>query len=46
MAENHLVYSTETGRIKQQSQAVPRPKGDGIVRIQNKLRVVKVKVYR
>lgn len=34
MAENHLVYSTETGRIKQQSQTVPRPKGDGIVRIQ------------
>lgn len=34
MAENHLVYSTETGRIKQQSQAVSRPKGDGIVRIQ------------
>lgn len=34
MADNHLVYSTETGRIKQQSQTVPRPKGDGIVRIQ------------
>jgi len=46
MAENHLVYSTETGRIKQQSQAISRPKGDGIVGFKNKLRVVKVKVYR
>lgn len=28
-----LVYSTETGRIKQDKPAIERPKGDGIVRI-------------
>ncbi|PNH89391.1 stress response translation initiation inhibitor YciH, partial [Vibrio diazotrophicus] len=28
-----LVYSTETGRIKQEPEKVERPKGDGIVRI-------------
>ncbi|MEH0833811.1 stress response translation initiation inhibitor YciH [Pectobacterium cacticida] len=32
---NHpLVYSTETGRIKQEQPRLDRPKGDGIVRIQ------------
>lgn len=34
MSDNPLVYSTETGRIKQQQQTITRPKGDGIVRIQ------------
>lgn len=29
-----LVYSTETGRIKQEEAKTERPKGDGIVRIQ------------
>ncbi|WP_105902094.1 stress response translation initiation inhibitor YciH [Vibrio gangliei] len=29
-----LVYSTETGRIKQEKPVAERPKGDGIVRIQ------------
>ena len=29
-----LVYSTETGRIKEEKQKPQRPKGDGIVRIQ------------
>ncbi|GAL32431.1 MULTISPECIES: stress response translation initiation inhibitor YciH [Vibrio] len=29
-----LVYSTETGRIKEEKQKPERPKGDGIVRIQ------------
>lgn len=29
-----LVYSTETGRIKQEKIIEERPKGDGIVRIQ------------
>ena len=29
-----LVYSTETGRIKEEKQKPVRPKGDGIVRIQ------------
>lgn len=34
MSKNsHLVYSTETGRIKPQAQTAPRPTGDGIVRI-------------
>ncbi|RQW64472.1 stress response translation initiation inhibitor YciH [Vibrio viridaestus] len=28
-----LVYSTETGRIKEEQPAAERPKGDGIVRI-------------
>ncbi len=28
-----LVYSTETGRIKQNKPDIERPKGDGIVRI-------------
>ncbi|SIO39065.1 stress response translation initiation inhibitor YciH [Salinivibrio sp. ES.052] len=32
--ENRLVYSTETGRIKEKSENPSRPKGDGIVRIQ------------
>ncbi|MFN1580660.1 stress response translation initiation inhibitor YciH [Vibrio rotiferianus] len=29
-----LVYSTETGRIKQEPEKTERPKGDGVVRIQ------------
>nr|WP_294906547.1 stress response translation initiation inhibitor YciH [Tatumella sp. UBA2305] len=33
MTKDHLVYSTETGRITPQQQPVERPKGDGIVRI-------------
>lgn len=32
--DNRLVYSTETGRIAQEEEKTPRPKGDGIVRIQ------------
>ncbi|OOE88028.1 MULTISPECIES: stress response translation initiation inhibitor YciH [Salinivibrio] len=32
--DNHLVYSTETGRIKAEPEKPSRPKGDGIVRIQ------------
>ncbi|WP_028022582.1 stress response translation initiation inhibitor YciH [Enterovibrio calviensis] len=31
---SRLVYSTETGRIKEEAQAPQREKGDGIVRIQ------------
>ncbi|MDD1779658.1 stress response translation initiation inhibitor YciH [Enterovibrio sp. ZSDZ35] len=31
---SRLVYSTETGRIKEEKQAPARDKGDGIVRIQ------------
>lgn len=31
--ESRLVYSTETGRIKQQSEPVPQVKTDGIIRI-------------
>ncbi|BBL90605.1 translation initiation factor [Vibrio rotiferianus] len=29
-----LVYSTETGRIKQEPEKTERPKGDGVVKIQ------------
>lgn len=32
--DSRLVYSTETGRIKEEPAAAVRPKGDGIVRIQ------------
>ena len=32
--DNPLVYSTETGRIDETKVSIPRPKGDGIVRIQ------------
>ncbi|WP_017346250.1 stress response translation initiation inhibitor YciH [Pantoea sp. A4] len=32
--ENRLVYSTDSGRIRQEEVKVARPKGDGIVRIQ------------
>ncbi|WP_343553556.1 stress response translation initiation inhibitor YciH [Pantoea sp.] len=32
--DNRLVYSTETGRIITEEEKTPRPKGDGIVRIQ------------
>jgi len=31
---NRLVYSTESGRIDEPAVVAPRPKGDGIVRIQ------------
>lgn len=31
---SRLVYSTETGRIKEEAPVVRRPKGDGVVRIQ------------
>lgn len=31
---NNIVYSTEFGRIKSTEDKPPRPKGDGIVRIQ------------
>ncbi|WP_305421787.1 stress response translation initiation inhibitor YciH [Photobacterium leiognathi] len=31
---SRLVFSTETGRIKEEKVAPERPKGDGIVRIQ------------
>ncbi|PQJ62371.1 stress response translation initiation inhibitor YciH [Photobacterium angustum] len=31
---SRLVFSTETGRIKEEAAAPVRPKGDGIVRIQ------------
>ncbi|EAR53308.1 hypothetical protein SKA34_03595 [Photobacterium sp. SKA34] len=31
---SRLVFSTETGRIKEETAAPVRPKGDGIVRIQ------------
>lgn len=31
---SRLVYSTETGRIKEAAPVVSRPKGDGVVRIQ------------
>ncbi|RKS87044.1 translation initiation factor 1 (eIF-1/SUI1) [Orbus hercynius] len=34
MSENHLVYSTETGRIKPVPNKSISSKGDGIVRIQ------------
>ncbi|WP_064608516.1 stress response translation initiation inhibitor YciH [Photobacterium sp. J15] len=31
---SRLVFSTETGRIKEEKAAPKRPKGDGVVRIQ------------
>lgn len=31
---SRLVYSTDTGRIKEEVKTAERPKGDGIVRIQ------------
>ncbi|OOF41751.1 translation initiation factor [Rodentibacter genomosp. 2] len=34
MSESILVYSTESGRIKEEKAQLSRPKGDGIVRIQ------------
>lgn len=35
MSDNsRLVFSTETGRIKEEKKAPERPKGDGIVRVQ------------
>lgn len=33
MAENRLVYSTDSGRIKPQVTETKRPQGDGVVRI-------------
>ncbi|MTD39592.1 stress response translation initiation inhibitor YciH [Erwinia sp. CPCC 100877] len=33
-SNSRLVWSSETGRIKESKPAVERPKGDGIVRIQ------------
>ncbi|OOF06096.1 translation initiation factor [Salinivibrio sp. MA427] len=32
--ENRIVYSTESGKIKETPEKPQRPKGDGIVRIQ------------
>ena len=32
--DNRLVYSTDSGRINHEEEKAPRPKGDGIVRIQ------------
>ncbi|MBP2197886.1 stress response translation initiation inhibitor YciH [Pantoea cypripedii] len=32
--DNPLVYSTESGRIAPVEEKAPRPKGDGVVRIQ------------
>ena len=43
MTESTLVYSTEVGRIKEQKQPIQRPKGDGVVRIQNRPVVEKVR---
>ncbi|OOF61466.1 stress response translation initiation inhibitor YciH [Rodentibacter pneumotropicus] len=34
MSDSVLVYSTESGRIKEEKARSPRAKGDGIVRIQ------------
>lgn len=34
MSDSVLVYSTESGRIKDEKSQPSRPKGDGIVRIQ------------
>ncbi|THA06716.1 stress response translation initiation inhibitor YciH [Rodentibacter pneumotropicus] len=34
MSDSVLVYSTESGRIKEEKAQPPRAKGDGIVRIQ------------
>lgn len=34
MSDSVLVYSTESGRIKEEKTQPSRPKGDGIVRIQ------------
>ena len=42
---NRLVFSTETGRIKEEKEQPVRPKGDGIVRIQRETKAVKVKVF-
>ena len=46
MTESTLVYSTEVGRIKEQKQPVQRPKGDGVVRIQNKPVVEKAQAFQ
>ncbi|WP_118776508.1 stress response translation initiation inhibitor YciH [Haemophilus haemolyticus] len=34
MSNSVLVYSTDVGRIKEETAPVVRPKGDGVVRIQ------------
>ena len=34
MSNSILVYSTDVGRIKEETAPVVRPKGDGVVRIQ------------
>lgn len=34
MSDSVLVYSTESGRIKEEKKQPIRPKGDGIIRIQ------------
>ena len=46
MSDFVLVYSTDVGRIKEEKASVVRPKGDGVVRIQNKQVVGKVLAYR
>ncbi len=40
-----LVYSTETGRIKEEKAAPQREKGDGIVRISARQKAAKAKVF-
>ena len=34
MTDSVLIYSTEYGRIKEEKLSISRPKGDGVVRIQ------------
>jgi len=34
MSNSKLVYSTETGRIKETKQGEAQPRGDGVIRIQ------------
>ena len=46
MSDSVLVYSTDVGRIKEEKLTVARPKGDSVVRIQNKQVVGKVRAYR
>ena len=46
MSDSVLVYSTDVGRIKEEKLTVARPKGDGVVRIQNKRVVEKVLAYQ
>ncbi|MES2207810.1 MAG: stress response translation initiation inhibitor YciH [Pseudomonadota bacterium] len=37
MSNHRLVYSTETGRIKEEKKVEASPKGDGIVRIRREI---------